>query len=66
MCLGGLAFVTYLTYVELFVIDAICVWCVATAAITALCFVVTVWEAVAAGEMRDRKSEIGNRGAGTD
>ncbi len=35
MALGGTAFVTYLTYVELFVIDAICIWCVVTACITA-------------------------------
>ncbi|HVP04672.1 MAG TPA: vitamin K epoxide reductase family protein [Dehalococcoidia bacterium] len=40
MTLGGLAFVSYLTYVELFVIKAICIWCVATAAITLACFVV--------------------------
>ncbi len=42
MSLGGLAFVSYLTYVELFVIDAICIWCVATACITAACFLVTL------------------------
>jgi uncharacterized membrane protein len=42
MALGGLAFVSYLTYVELFVIDAVCVWCVATACITASCFIVTL------------------------
>lgn len=41
MALGGLAFVTYLTYVELFIIDAICPWCVATAAFTAACFALT-------------------------
>jgi uncharacterized membrane protein len=40
MTLGGLAFVSYLTYVELFVIKAICVWCVGTAAITLAAFVV--------------------------
>jgi uncharacterized membrane protein len=40
MTLGGLAFVSYLTYIELFVIDAICVWCVGTAAITLAAFVV--------------------------
>jgi uncharacterized membrane protein len=44
MALGGLAFVSYLTYVELFVIDAICVWCVATACITTACFIVTLYE----------------------
>lgn len=42
MSLGGTAFVAYLTYVELFVIDAICIWCVATAAITAACLAVSV------------------------
>jgi uncharacterized membrane protein len=41
MTLGGVAFVSYLTYVELFVIDAICPWCVATAIITAACLLVT-------------------------
>ncbi|MEK7248098.1 MAG: vitamin K epoxide reductase family protein [Chloroflexota bacterium] len=40
MTLGGLAFVSYLSYVELFVIDAICIWCVATAGITLACFLV--------------------------
>jgi uncharacterized membrane protein len=41
MALGGTAFVAYLTYVELFVIDAICIWCVATASITAACLATT-------------------------
>lgn len=43
MTLGGTAFVGYLTYVELFVIDAICIWCVATAMITAMCLIVAFW-----------------------
>lgn len=41
MTLGGVAFVGYLTYVELFVIDAICPWCVATAIITTVCLATT-------------------------
>lgn len=45
MTLGGLAFVSYLTSIELFVIDAICPWCVATAVFTAACFAVTLWGA---------------------
>ena len=32
--LGGLGFSIYLTYIELFVIDAICQWCVASALVT--------------------------------
>jgi uncharacterized membrane protein len=46
LALGGLAFVSYLTYVELFVIDAICIWCVATACITAACFLVILRDTV--------------------
>lgn len=36
MALAGLAFTVYLTYVELFVIHAICRWCVASAVVIAL------------------------------
>jgi uncharacterized membrane protein len=43
LTLGSSFFVAYLTYVELFVIDAICVWCVATASITITCMAVVVW-----------------------
>jgi uncharacterized membrane protein len=34
--LVGLGFSAYLTYLELFVIDAICQWCVASAVLMAL------------------------------
>jgi uncharacterized membrane protein len=37
---GGFAFSLYLTYLELFVIDAICQWCVASAVIMSACLVV--------------------------
>ena len=39
---GGLLFSAYLTYVELFVIDAICRWCVVSAVIISLIFVVSL------------------------
>jgi uncharacterized membrane protein len=48
MTIGSSLFVIYLTYIELFVIDAICPWCVATAVITLACFVVML-PIVAAG-----------------
>jgi len=41
---GGLAFTAYLTYLELFVINAICRWCVGSAAIILLIFVVALLE----------------------
>jgi uncharacterized membrane protein len=50
LALGGTGFVAYLTYVELFVIDAICPWCVATAVITALCLAVVTLGALAGRE----------------
>jgi uncharacterized membrane protein len=41
---GGFLFTIYLTYVELFVIRAICRWCVASAAIMTAIWVVTMVE----------------------
>ena len=43
MSIGGTAFVAYLTFVELFVIDAICPWCVAVAAMTAISLGLVIW-----------------------
>jgi uncharacterized membrane protein len=33
MTLGGIAFAAYLIYVELFVLEDVCIWCVAFASI---------------------------------
>jgi uncharacterized membrane protein len=41
---GGVGFTAYLTYLELFVIHAICRWCVGSAAIIVAIFVVTLLE----------------------
>jgi len=43
MAVGGTAFVAYLTFVELFVIDAICPWCVAVAVMTAISLGLVLW-----------------------
>ena len=48
---GGTAFVTYLTYVELFVIDAICAWCVVTACITTASLLAVVWGIASAARL---------------
>ncbi len=46
---GGLAFSVYLTWLELFVIHAICFWCVASALLTLVIFLcVAPWRAVRA------------------
>lgn len=41
LTLGGTAFSAYLTYLEIWVIDAICQWCVASAIIMTMLFVVS-------------------------
>lgn len=41
---GGVAFTAYLTYLELFVIHAVCRWCVGSAAIIVSIFIVALLE----------------------
>jgi uncharacterized membrane protein len=40
----GVLFSSWLTYLELFVIDAICMWCVVSAVLTVVLFVLSVME----------------------
>ncbi len=47
LALAGFGFSAYLTYLELFVIDAICQWCVASAALMTLLLVVNAARAIA-------------------
>ena len=44
MTAGGFAFSVYLTYLELFVIDAICPWCVGSAVIMAALLVLAAYD----------------------
>jgi uncharacterized membrane protein len=46
LSLSGFGFSAYLTYRELFTIDAICQWCVASAIVMTLLAVLTVWRLV--------------------
>jgi uncharacterized membrane protein len=46
LALVGFGFSAYLTYLELFVIDAICQWCVASAVLMALSLVVSATRAL--------------------
>jgi uncharacterized membrane protein len=50
MALAATAFVAYLTYVELFVLEAICVWCVALASLTVISLGLTVWGLFSEGQ----------------
>ncbi|MGC8878112.1 MAG: vitamin K epoxide reductase family protein [Anaerolineae bacterium] len=40
----GVLFSAYLTYLELFVIMAVCTWCVASALLMTALFVLSIWE----------------------
>lgn len=44
LSLLGVLFSAYLTYLELFVILAVCIWCVASALIMTALFILSVWE----------------------
>lgn len=50
MALAATAFVAYLTYVELFVLEEICIWCVTLATLTAVSLALTVWGLFSGGE----------------
>jgi uncharacterized membrane protein len=52
MALAATAFIAYLTYVELFVLEAICVWCVGLATLTVASLGLTVWGLFSGGEGR--------------
>lgn len=47
LALGAFLYSLYLTYLELFVIEAICTWCVISAILVTLILILTTWELVA-------------------
>ena len=48
LALSGFGFSAYLTYREIYTIDAICQWCVASAVVMTLLAALTVWRLLAA------------------
>ena len=49
MSVAATAYVAYLTYIELFVLGAVCPWCVAVAIVSVAIFALTAWELFAEG-----------------
>jgi len=47
MTLAGVAFAAYLTYIELFVLEALCIWCLALAAIITASWLITLVDVLA-------------------
>jgi uncharacterized membrane protein len=54
MSVAGVAYSAYLTYVELFVIDAVCVWCMTSAGVMTAIFLVATGGLLTLG----RESEL--------
>jgi uncharacterized membrane protein len=52
----GFGFSAYLTYLELFVIDAVCQWCVISAFLLTALAVLTVWRVLVTGDPADAAS----------
>lgn len=53
----GVAFSAWLTYLELFVIEAICQWCVVSAVIVTVMFLLSVWDYLESRGSRDAAAE---------
>ena len=49
---GGVLFSLWLLYAELFLIEAICPWCMASLVIMILALVVAIWRIATAGDLR--------------
>jgi uncharacterized membrane protein len=57
MALGGAAYSAYLTYLELFVIDAVCIWCVTSAVIMVGILIVSTAGVLTMGRWEEEEDE---------
>lgn len=57
LALGAFLYSAYLTYLELFVIYAICSWCVISAVLVTLILLLTTWELVALSKYAELSHE---------
>ena len=58
LALGGFGFSAYLTYRELFTIDAICQWCVASAVLMTALAILTVWRVLRVDDALPQQSGV--------
>src|ERR1700749_1698701 len=63
--LGGFGFSIYLTYLEIWKIEAICQWCVANAVLMTICFLLNVTRLLGYVGTPDGGSVLGNGGGAT-
>jgi uncharacterized membrane protein len=57
MAVGGTAYSVYLTYVELFVIDAVCIWCVTQAVVMVAILIASTAGVLTAGRQDEYDDE---------
>ena len=57
MSVGGVAYSIYLTYVELFVIDAVCIWCVTQAVVILCIFILATASVLTMGRQEEYDDE---------
>jgi uncharacterized membrane protein len=57
MSVGGVVYSIYLTYVELFVIDAVCIWCVTQAVVMLCVFILTTAGVLTMGRQEEYDDE---------
>ncbi len=53
VALSGVAFSAWLQYAELFLIKAVCPWCVASFIVMVISFIIAITRIVRAGDLRD-------------
>nr|BAL58773.1 hypothetical conserved protein [Candidatus Acetothermum autotrophicum] len=58
LALGAFLYSLYLTYLELFVIYAICTWCVISALVVTLILILATWELVALSRATQEAPEL--------
>lgn len=56
IALGGLGFSVYLTYIELFKIEAVCEWCIASAILMTILFLLAATRLVGYGGIEETKA----------
>ena len=62
---GGVLFSLWLLYAELFLIKAICPWCMASLVVMILALAVSIWRIVSAGDLRSDDAAPPDAAAGT-
>jgi len=61
LALAGALYAVYLTYVEIAIIDAVCVWCLTSAVIVSLCLALSSWALISAPSQDAASVQVSER-----